>query len=147
MVFSNRPVLLLQKGNVNVSQYGARAVLMKVKYIEALLLFYKAAGKKLPISRMQEAEALVTKHFILGLKRETKINVRSEPKTLTGAIGFAEEILLNGAVQRIRKIIVEIFVAQHEVVEARGGKGAMARVSVTIVLPLGPNRRTKIEVV
>lgn len=81
---------LMQKGNESVTQFGARAVLLKVEYVEALFSAYKANGEKLPISRMQEAESLVTKHFVLGLKRDIKINIRSEPKTLTEAIGFAE---------------------------------------------------------
>lgn len=82
--------MLLQKREENVTQFGARAVLLKVEYIEALFSYYKAKNEKLPLTRMQEAETLVTKHFILGLKRETKINIRSEPNTLTEAIGFAE---------------------------------------------------------
>lgn len=82
--------MLLQKKEESVTQYGARAVLLKVEYVEALYCYYKSMGEALPLSRMAEAEALATKHFVLGLKQETKINIRSEPKSLTEAIGFAQ---------------------------------------------------------
>lgn len=79
---------MMQTNKESVAQLRARAINLKIEY--ALYVTYKAQNEKLLMTRMSEAETLVTKHFFLGLEPEMKINIRSEPKTLIEAIGFAE---------------------------------------------------------
>lgn len=98
---------LMQKENENVTQFGARAVLSKVEYIEALYASYKAEKEELPLTRIKEAEALVVKHFLLGLKNETKVNIRSEPKSLTEAIGLAEAAATAAGLAEVSKTFAD----------------------------------------
>lgn len=100
--------LMMQKSNESVGQFGNRAAQLKADYIEALYSAYKANAETLPISRMQEGEALVTKHFVLGLKIEIKINIRTEPKSLTEAIGLAEAAATAAGLAEVSKSFNEM---------------------------------------
>lgn len=86
-----------------------------------------------------------------GLIRETKINIRSDPKTRTEAIGFTEAAAMAARPSEVLRSANENRNAKprrgnfriafnHEAVvvdTTKGGKGIMARNSVAIILLLG----------
>ena len=81
---------LQQSQNESVTDYGKKALDLKQKYVDALYVKYSANNKNLSLTRIKEAEDLVKRHFINGLKGFIKTNMRSEPSSLIEAVSMAE---------------------------------------------------------
>lgn len=86
----NQKILMLQQTHdETVEAFGNRTVILKDKYEDALYAHYELRGKKLDELRLSESEDLLTRHFVLGLKKYVRDFVRGEPENLSKAISAA----------------------------------------------------------
>lgn len=85
----NQEIMLLRQGEDDIHKYGKKATDLQAKYTEALYASYRAKNLHLDVGRIMEAEALITRQFVIGLKRNTREFIRTEPENLAMAISLA----------------------------------------------------------
>lgn len=85
----NQEIMLLGQGSDDLKKYAKRVTELSANYTEALYASYRAKGLELDPNRVLEAEALVTRHFIIGLKKDVRDFIRTDPTNLAMAISLA----------------------------------------------------------
>ena len=85
----NQEIMLLSQGQDDLKKYAKKATELSANYSEALYASYRAKELELDPNRVLEAEALVTRHFIIGLKKDIRDFIRTDPTNLAMAISLA----------------------------------------------------------